>query len=144
MKILIMGLPGSRKSTFAEKLTTQLSTSSATEWINADVLRKQFDDWDFSLEGRKRQAERMKTIADEAQLKGIHAVCDFVCPTQELRNIFDADMIVWMNTIKEGRYPDTNDLFEPPTSKEYDFRLTGTDDLDKWSQTIADLIYILE
>ena len=144
MKILIMGLPGSRKSTFAEKLTTELSISSAAEWINADVLRKQFDDWDFSLEGRKRQAERMKTMADEAQLKGIHAVCDFVCPTQELRGIFGADMIVWMNTISEGRYADTNDLFEPPTFKEYDFQLTNDDDLDKWSKTIADLVYILE
>ena len=139
-----MGLPGSRKSTFAEKLTTELSISSAAEWINADVLRKQFDDWDFSLEGRKRQAERMKTMADEAQLKGIHAVCDFVCPTQELRGIFGADMIVWMNTISEGRYADTNDLFEPPTFKEYDFQLTNDDDLDKWSKTIADLVYILE
>ena len=139
-----MGLPGSRKSTFAEKLTTELSISSAAEWINSDVLRKQFDDWDFSLEGRKRQAERMKTMADEAQLKGIHAVCDFVCPTQELRGIFGADMIVWMNTISEGRYADTNDLFEPPTFKEYDFQLTNDDDLDKWSKTIADLVYILE
>lgn len=144
MKILIMGLPGSGKSTFAEKLTTQLSISSATEWINADTIRKQFDDWDFSLEGRRRQALRMKTISDEAQLKGIHAVCDFICPTRELRDIFNANMIIWMDTIKEGRYSDTNDLFESPTPEEYDFRLTETDDLDKWSQTIADLVYIIE
>ena len=81
---------------------------------NIEVLRKQFDDWDFSLEGRKRQAERMKTMADEAQLKGIHAVCDFVCPTPETRKLFDADYTIFLDTIDISRYSDTNKVFIKP------------------------------
>ena len=41
-------------------------------------------------------------------------VADFVCPTEHLRTIFNPDAIVWMDTIKEGRFADTNNIFEPP------------------------------
>jgi adenylylsulfate kinase len=144
MKILVMGLSGSRKSTFAKKLTEQLNQNSPAEWLNADALREQLQDWDFSEEGRRRQAVRMGTLADEARHKGIHTVCDFICPTRQLRDIFKPEMLIFMDTVKSSKFPDTDALFEAPTVEEYDFRLTETDDLDKWAQTIADLIYILE
>ena len=51
MKILVMGLPGSGKSTFAEPLAKSLFGT----WINADQVREKYDDWDFSIEGRVRQ-----------------------------------------------------------------------------------------
>ena len=144
MKILVMGLSGSRKSTFSKKLVEQLNLNSPAEWLNADELRAQLQDWDFSDEGRRRQASRMGKLADEAQHKGIHTVCDFICPTRQLRDIFKPEMLIFMDTVKSSKFSDTDAIFEPPAEAEYDFRLTETDDLDKWAQTIADLIYILE
>ena len=64
MKVLIMGLPGSGKTTLAEKLLAELHKNGPAEWINADDVRKEFNDWDFSAEGRMRQARRMRVLAD--------------------------------------------------------------------------------
>ena len=135
MKILIMGLPGSRKSTFAEKLTTELSTSSATEWINADVLRKQFDDWDFSHQGRIRQSRRMREIADVSNRDFI--IADFVCPLSEMRSIFEPHFLIWVDTIAESRFEDTNQVFVAPA--QYDIRVTEQD-ASKWAKLIYEQI----
>jgi len=111
MKILIMGLPGSGKTWLAERL--QKHTGFA--WYNADAVREMANDWDFTSEGRIRQANRMRTIADFEKTNGRHVMCDFVCPTEEARNAFGADIIIWIDTIKEGRFEDTNKIFEEPT-----------------------------
>lgn len=138
MKILIMGLPGSGKSTFAKKLMEDLEEiGKLAEWFNADKIREEFNDWDFSEEGRVRQTTRMKRFAEEATAAGKIAVCDFVCPTQKLRNIFDADIIVWIDTISKGRYDDTNNLFEEPDN--YDYRITKKDNFP-WTKVLADKI----
>lgn len=118
MKILIMGLPGSGKTTLA-KLLVQMFNAV---WLNADEVRKEADDWDFSEEGRKRQSLRMWTLAEEAVDRNRNVVADFVCPTEETRKQFKADYTVWMDTIKEGRFEDTNKIFELPTT--YDLRVT--------------------
>lgn len=110
MKILIMGLPGSGKSTLAEPLAKELQGV----WVNADAVRKEYDDWDFTPEGRIRQANRMRHISDGIVMAGKTAVADFICPTREARMQFDPDYIVWLDTIKRGRYDDTNKMFEPP------------------------------
>tara|TARA_B100000424_G_C22569360_1_gene321371 strand:+ start:63 stop:518 length:456 start_codon:yes stop_codon:yes gene_type:complete len=117
-KILICGLPGSGKSTLANKLAPMLGA----EWLNADAVRKAADDWDFSPEGRVRQANRMKTQAEAITSHNRHVVADFVCPTEKTRQDFGADYIVWMDTIKEGRFEDTNKMFVAP--KNYDYKVT--------------------
>jgi adenylylsulfate kinase len=115
MKILIMGLPGSGKSTLAKPFAELIGGV----WANADQVRERYNDWDFTSEGRIRQAQRMRYLADGIELAGKIVVADFVCPTEELRNIFKADYTIWMDTIKESRFADTNSIFEPPTHVDY-------------------------
>ena len=115
MKILIFGLPGSGKSTLAEPFAQLIGGV----WLNADAVRTEYDDWDFSPEGRMRQAMRMKFLSDGVVKAGKIAVADFVCPTEKARQEFNADFTVWMDTIKEGRYEDTNKMFEKPDTFNY-------------------------
>ena len=121
LKILVMGLPGSGKTTISKLLVKKFNAI----WINADEVREKFNDWDFSLEGRKRQANRMKELADNALKQNKYVVADFICPTEETRKAFAADYTVWMDTIKKGRFEDTNTMFDPP--KKYNFKVTIKD-----------------
>ena len=100
MKILICGLPGSGKTWLAERLVKQIDNCA---WYNADVLRKYSNDWDFTNEGRIRQARRMKTFADFEIENGRWVICDFVAPTKESRDTFKPDYVIWLDTINRGR-----------------------------------------
>ena len=118
MKILVMGLPGSGKTYLTKRLVPLIKAA----WYNADKVREMANDWDFSDEGRKRQSKRMRNFADFEKSHGRFVVCDFVCPTKLTRENFDSDITVWMDTIKEGRYEDTNKIFQNP--KKVDFHIT--------------------
>ena len=117
IKILVMGLPGSGKTTLSKKLVGLIKGV----WLNADKIRTAFNDWDFSPQGRIRQANRMKKIAQSYIDKEQSIIADFVCPTKKTRSDFNPDYIVWMNTINKGRYDDTNKMFENPNPDEVDY-----------------------
>ena len=127
--ILIMGLPGAGKTTLAEELAPKLNAKR----LNADEVRKQANDWDFSEEGRKRQAKRMADFALKLKNQGNYVVVDFICPTPEARSLFPADFVIWVDTIKEGRFDDTNQMFVKP--EKYDFHVT-TQDAKFWVDKI--------
>jgi len=124
-----MGLPGSGKTTLAEELAPMLNAKR----LNADEVRKEANDWDFSEEGRKRQAKRMADFAAQLKEGGNFVVADFICPTPEARDLFPADFVVWVDTIKEGRFEDTNKMFIKPDK--YDFHVT-TQDAKNWALKI--------
>ena len=124
-----MGLPGSGKTTLASELVPLLKA----KWINADEVRKEANDWDFSAEGRTRQAKRMWTKAQGYKNQGNHVVADFICPTPAARALFPADFIIWVDTIKEGRFDDTNRMFVKPDK--YNFHVT-TQDAKNWAPKI--------
>tara|TARA_B000000441_G_scaffold109762_1_gene79613 strand:+ start:99 stop:509 length:411 start_codon:yes stop_codon:yes gene_type:complete len=119
--ILIMGLPGAGKTTLAEALAPMINAKR----LNADEVRKAANDWDFSVEGRTRQAKRMADFALKLKSEGNYVVADFICPTPEARKLFPADYVVWVDTIKEGRFEDTNQMFVKP--EKYNFHVTSQD-----------------
>jgi adenylylsulfate kinase len=115
MKILVMGLPGAGKTWLSERLQKYLECA----WYNADKVRQMANDWDFSPEGRVRQANRMRTFADFEKQNNRFVICDFVCPTRKTRDAFNPDIVIWLDTISKGRFEDTNDMFEIPSLIDY-------------------------
>ena len=151
-RILIMGLPGSGKTTLAGALKKyleengEISYARATQepignfncevtWFNADDIRRKYNDWDFSNDGRIRQSIRMFQFSIEAG--GEYVICDFVAPLVEMRNNFKADWTIWMDTIDAGRFEDTNKAFIAP--EQYDFRITEQN-AEKWVELVGDHI----
>jgi len=150
-RILIMGLPGSGKTYLAEALKKYLEQHGTTQqipevlpitglnatvtWFNADDVRRKYNDWDFSKEGRIRQSLRMLEFALASSTD--YVICDFVAPIPEMRNNFKADWTIWMDTIDEGRFEDTNKMFVPP--EVYDFRITEKN-AERWAEFVGNHI----
>ena len=124
-----MGLPGAGKTTLANELAKLIESKR----LNADEIRRAANDWDFSEEGRKRQSKRMSDAALKLKNEGNNVIADFICPTPEARKIFPADYIIWVDTIKEGRFEDTNQMFVKPEN--FDFHVT-TQDAKIWAPKI--------
>ena len=127
--ILVMGLPGAGKTTLADKLAPELNAKR----LNADEVRKAANDWDFSEEGRTRQAKRMADLALKLKGEGNYVIADFIAPTPKARSLFPADYTIWIDTIKEGRFDDTNKMFVKP--EKYDFHVT-TQNAEMWVNKI--------
>ena len=125
-----MGLPGAGKTTLANELGKLIKAKR----LNADEIRKAANDWDFSEEGRIRQSKRMAEAALKLKSEENNVIADFICPTPEARSLFPADYIVWVDTIKEGRFDDTNQMFVKP--EKYDCHVT-TRDAKVWAPKIA-------
>ena len=124
-----MGLPGAGKTTLADELAPKLNAKR----LNADEVRKAANDCDFSEEGRKRQAKRMAEFALKLKNQGNYVVADFICPTPEARKLFPADFVILVDTIKEGRFDDTNQMFVKP--EKFDFHVT-TQNAKVWTDKI--------
>jgi adenylylsulfate kinase len=133
VRILVQGLPGSGKTYMSTILKDELKCA----YFNADEIRKMANDWDFSLNGRLRQARRMKAFSEFESINGRIVICDFICPTVEAQEIFDADMVIFMNTIEEGRFEDTNRMFSIPINP--DFEITEKN-AEKYVSEIVDYI----
>ena len=131
MKILICGLPGSGKTWLAERLADNIDNCA---WFNADVIRTASNDWDFTPEGRVRQANRMKTFADFEVSHGRSVICDFVAPTENSRLSFKPDYLIWLNTIKEGRVVE-NKKEELETAKDLPFEVENLENSDAFKDT---------
>ena len=131
--ILVMGLPGAGKTTLANEMATLINAKR----LNADEVRKAADDWDFSEEGRVRQAKRMAEFALKLKTEGHYVIADFVAPTPEARSLFPSDFRIWVDTIKKVRFEDTNQMFVNP--KNFNFHVT-TQDAKKWAPLIIEEI----
>ena len=109
-----MGLPGSGKTW----LGTRLSKHFMIPCWDANVVRGTYNDWDFSQQGRERQALRMRKLAE---LDPISISC-FIAPLPGYRSFFFPDKLIWMNTIDKSEYEDTNKLFKPPHKCDLEIR----------------------
>jgi len=135
-KILIMGLPGAGKTTLAEALINQLLRESRSVfWLNADDVRRSYNDWDFSEEGRIRQSERMRDFANERSEEFV--ICDFVAPLPKMREIVDPDYLIWVDTITEGQYQDTNKIFIFPEAVDLH---VDSKNAEYWASVIFNLV----
>lgn len=127
-----MGLSGSGKTTLATQLVSVLPDSVH---LNADEIRNQFNDWDFSIDGRFRQCNRIKFMSENVDAN--YAICDFIAPTQDIRDLFNADFTIFVDTCVSCKYGDTNHLFKPPVT--YNIRVT-TLDAEYWANRISNQI----
>lgn len=136
-RVLILGLPGAGKTTLAADISANLSLNTTCLWLNADAVREEYNDWDFSLDGRIRQSVRMRHLADTSSANVV--IVDMVAPIQEQRDILDANFVVWVDTIEEGRFEDTNKIFLCPSV--YNCRVV-TQDSKHWGKIISDQILL--
>ena len=78
-----------------------------------------------------RQASRMQHLSDGVVSAKKVVIADFIAPTAAIR-VFEADYMVWMDTIKEGRFNDTNKMFQSPPQKDVNYHVSKWfDDTDE-------------
>lgn len=136
VKILIMGLPGAGKTTLAVSLREKiLQEGYSVAWLNADTVRREYNDWDFSDDGRIRQSVRMCKLASAATED--YVIADFVAALPIQRIEFGADWTIWVDTISESIYENTNKAFVVPEM--YNFHVTEKD-AERWSEVITENI----
>ena len=113
-RILICGLNNSGKTTLSKALARELE---AVHW-EADKVRQNLGNFDFTIDGRLQQAKRMRFLADTVIESGHSVICDFIAPTEEIRNLFYNDFfIIFMDTIlpEDNEFFGTGKIFETPS-----------------------------
>lgn len=125
-----MGLPGSGKTYLANELADLINAVH----YNADDVRNNINSrLGFSHEDRIKQAITMRWLCEKVIKRNYPVIADFVCPTKETREAFGECYLIFMDTIKQGRFDDTNKIFERPEN--YYFLVN-----EKNSQKYAQLI----
>jgi len=133
MIIQIIGLPGSGKTALATALKERINAIH----LNADEVRSTVNsDLGFTAEDRIEQARRMGEMARLIANQGVAPVIvDFVCPTKETREAFGpADVVVWVDRIKQGRFEDTNKMWQDP--ERFDIRILDGYKLEQEVDTV--------
>lgn len=140
MIVLIIGLPGAGKTSLA----TLLAEKTNFIHINADAVRSDLSsDLGFSIEDRIEQARRIGAVARLLSSQGRDVVVDFVCPTKATRESFGkADKIIWVDRLREGRYQDTNSMWEDPIN--YDLRIKPNLTLDQEVDFVIDRFKLVD
>lgn len=111
--ILIMGLSGSGKTSFAEMIVKEFDKREIpVTWFNADEIREEYNDWDFSDNGRSRAAKRMRDLVDNSETE--YNVVDMIAGTLKQRMLLKADYVIWMDTLEKSQYEDTDAVFARP------------------------------
>jgi adenylylsulfate kinase len=128
MKVLIFGLANTGKSYLSTRLKSAFADKRVA-YFNADEIREKYNDWDFSDEGRKRQAQR---AVDFGKQDVDLIMWDFICPFQSARDALGADLVIWMNTNQSSKYKDTDAVFERP--EHCDIEVT---DKDWWTDDVT-------
>ena len=115
-----MGLPDSGKTTLGEKLSKKFNIP----FWDADIVREIYNDWDFSGQGRERQSLRMRYLAEIDPI----SISAFIAPHPCYKLNFFPDKVIWMDTVKDCKYEDTNELFTPPRKFDVRIEKLGNDD----------------
>jgi adenylylsulfate kinase len=121
MIIHITGLPGSGKTTLAAELADRINAIH----INADKVRADLNkDLGFALDDRIENARRLGALARLLDEQGQIVIVDFICPTLETRQAFGKpDILIWVNRITEGRFEDTNKMWQDPTDVDLEIKI---------------------
>ena len=131
MKILIMGLPGSGKTWLGSRVSEKFNIP----FWDADVVRKIYNDWDFSSSGRERQSLRMRKLAEIDPI----SISAFIAPLPGYIRNFFPDKLIWMDTVKDCQYEDTAKLFKPPQNP--DVRITKWIDENQLFNCLEDITH---
>ena len=113
-------MPGSGKTGLALALQERINGIL----LNADDVRATVNsDLGFTHEDRIEHARRMGDMARLISKQGVAPVIvDFICPTEETRKAFGtANLVIWVDRIKQGRFEDRNKLWQDP--ERFDIRI---------------------
>jgi hypothetical protein len=128
-RILVMGLPGSSRSSIVHKLANVIAEEASI--LDSYGLRQQFKDIDFTEDGQMRHCYRILDLARAATTPV--TVINMTCPLPKMREILNPDIIVWASDGNECPYSELNEMFVPPMKHDIECK-------DSSDSTISDII----